>query len=132
MSVETIRVARFSEHDYEVTNRFLSLMENLFDSRRGIFRQSWEEWPEDNEDGQLLRECRSDLAAEMRVEENEVDEDLISFRAIRRRYLECDLSWHRVLMAALILEASVCDPARNTLEYHPFIERALDNSMLGE
>lgn len=133
MSTHTLRLARFDEKDYDKTLSFLQIMEQLFDNRWACSHDGqWEEWDDDDEDKRKLLSIRKELAAEEGYSEEDVDNRLVLFEFIKQKYRGIDCHWRRVLMAAEVLADNVCDPLQDTVEYHPYIERALEDSILGE
>jgi len=129
-----MRVAKATPEDIKATREFLQFMENLFEVRS--FRKRNGEWEdiftEDSDEYKYLKRIQKELAAEKRCEPSEIDDRLVLYDAITAMYQRCDLHWNRVLWSADILIYNCCDPDKKYLDWHPFIERAMENGFFGE
>ena len=129
-----MRVAKATNDDIDRTREFLQFMEALFDSRTfRICGEGWENiFDEDSHECRLLKYNRQKIADGKGCHPSEVDDRLVIYESIKEMYRRCDLSWNRVITATDVLIDNVCDPSVKYLEYHPFIDRAMDNGFFGE
>jgi len=128
-----MKVARATEKDLDRTHKFLSTMEMLFDSR-SFHSMNWQyDLEDDDEDKIELLRIHKEVCEEYELnEDSEIANELTLFQFIKDKYRLCDLHWNSVFWAASIMIDLVIDPQKSYLDWHPFIERAIDNSMLGE
>jgi hypothetical protein len=121
-----MRMAKADQEDFEKTRKFLQSCESLWDNRnRYSFRcleDEWEDWDDGDEDKIEMLKIRKDLSIEEGQSESEVDNRLIVYEFIKRRYKECDCHWNRVVMGGQILIEQVCDPQKDYLDYSPYLE----------
>jgi hypothetical protein len=126
MSTHTMRVAKASDKDIEVTRDFLQACESLWDSRNQYcLRPSEKEWLSWDEDEPDYKECvriRKEVAMEEGLAEREVDNRLVMYEFLMKKYKRADCHWGRVIMAADVLIDNVCDPTERTLEFYPGFE----------
>lgn len=132
-----MKVAKATKEDFEKTLSFLQSMESMFDSRnRYSLRDDeteWQSWDDEDEDKIELLKIRKEIIDEYGFdEEDKITNKLTLLEFIKNKYKSSDLHWNRVYWAAEVLIDNCCDPNAKTLEWHPFISRAMDNSMLGE
>lgn len=128
----TMKVAKADDNDFERVYNFLNPLQSLFGNKWSD-EDSWSEWDDDDPDKLELLKIRQEVADEEGYTLEDVDNRLVLFEFIKRRYKKADCgSWQRVVMAAECLIASVCDPHKDYLDWHPYLYRATDNSMLGE
>lgn len=136
MATEThkLKVAKADEKDRDLTRSFFLIMEYLFDSRGFISNEeNWErELDEDDPDLKALLRIRKNVAEEEGYSEKSVDNRLVLFEFMKEKYRKCNCHWGRVIMAADVLIDNVCDPNVDHLKFDPFIERALEDAILGE
>ncbi len=127
-----MKVAKASKEDFETTRDFLQIMDDLFDSR-GCFckEEDWLDWDDDNPDKIRLLEIRKEVAEETGYSEDDVDNDLILFNFIKEKFRTCEFNWRRVLWAGDVLIFNACDPHKDHLAYHPYINRCMSGEMLG-
>jgi len=129
-----MRLAKATGKDIEKTKDFLQFMERLFDSRQ--FRNCEGDWEsqfgKETDEYKMFKSIQKDLSFEEGCEPEKVDDRLVVYEAIVRMYKRCDLHWNRVVWAADILIDNCCDPCKNYLDWHPYIERAMDNGYFGE
>ena len=118
----TMKVAKASEKDIELTRSFLSIMEYFFDSRKSFRDQeNWaQDLDEDDPDLKALLRIRKDVAEHEGCEERHVDNRLVLCEFIEEKYRSCDCHWKRVIMAADVLIDNVCDPNAKHLKFDPF------------
>lgn len=129
-----MKIAKASKEDIQTTVDFMSAMDNLFDSRGCSSKEKeWKEfWDDEDPDKIALLKIQKELAEELECEEDSVDNDLILFRFIKSKFRRCEFNWRRVVWASDVLIDNCCDPTEDYLKFHPFIDRAMDSSMLGE
>lgn len=132
-----MKVAKASEEDLKRTHSFLQAMESMFDSRnRYSIRDEeleWKDWDEDDDDKKMILSIQKEVIKEYGYnEDSEITNKLTLLEFIKRKYKTCDLHWNRVYWAANVLIDNACDPNEDCLAWHPFIERAMESSMLGE
>ena len=123
-----------SKQDLEMTRNFLQFMQGLFDNRySGYSDRKWEDiFEEDSEEYELLKRKEQYVSDEECRYTSCVDNRLVLYEAIREMYKRCDINWQRVVWAADILIDNCCDPSKSHLDWHPYIERAMDNGYFGE
>lgn len=116
-----LRVAKADEKDFNTTRSFLQACEMFWDTRMfgGI---EWEYLDDDDPDKKILLAIRKSLAEEDRVSERSVDDRLVVYEFLRRKYRACDCNWNRVVMAGDVLIDNVCDPTEDHLAFYPGIE----------
>lgn len=131
-----MRVAKATKDDFDKTTSFLSSMEALFDTRNRYslrnYEEDWKGWDDDDDDKKLILRCQKELSEEGGCDPDEVDNRLILFEFIKQKYQACDCSWNRVVWGASVLIDNACDPTLSHLDWHPFIDRALDQAYFGE
>lgn len=128
-----MKIAKASKEDIHTTLDFMSAMDNLFDSRGSSKEEEWKKfWDDEDPDKIALLKIQKELAEELDCDEESIDNDLILFRFIKSKFRRCEFNWRRVVFASDVLIDNVCDPTEDYLKYHPFIERATDESMLVE
>jgi hypothetical protein len=131
--VHKLRMAKATLEDIDKTRDFLQILEQLFDNRWFCSHDAqWEDWDDEDENKQEIFRIRKRLAFEEGLSESDVDNGLILFEFIKQKYREIDCHWNRVLGNVDVLIYNACDPQQDTVEWHPYIERALENSILGE
>lgn len=122
-----MRVAKADKEDIEVTMKFLQACELFWDNRRTYSlndkETEWLDLDEDDDDKKELLKIRKGLARYEGCTEDEVDNRLIIFEFLKRRYQHADAMWRRVVFAADILIDNVCDESLSYLEYHPSFEQ---------
>ena len=119
-------VAKATDKDIELTREFLNACEALWDIRnRYSLRPSEKEWLSWDEEEPDYKECvriRKDVAMEEGLSEREVDNRLVIYEFIMRKYKNAGCHWGRVIMAADMLIDNVCDPTESHLEFYPGFE----------
>jgi hypothetical protein len=130
----SIKIGKASENDILLTINYLSIMEALWDSRPNYsIEESWENDLDDDDPLKIqIKVIRKSLAIEEDCSENDIDNRLIIYELAKMEYRKIDLHWRRVVMASSSLIDSVCDPNLSYLALHPFIERAVEKSFLGD
>ena len=130
--MSTIRVAKADENDFERVYNLLRPLQLLFGNKWSD-EESWSEWDDDDPDKLELLKIRKAVADEEGYDPEDVDNRLVLFEFIKRRYKKADCGcWQRVVMSAECLIDSVCDPQKDYLDWHPYLVRATADSMLGE
>lgn len=75
---------------------------------------------DDNDDDvRAMLAIRKDLAEELYCEENEVDNRIVCFEYLKRKYTGRE---KHVLLTAEVLIDNVCDPQKSHLDYSPYLE----------
>lgn len=122
-----MRMAKADNEDFETTNRFLQTCEMFWDNReRYSFidkEGEWVDWDDEDEDKQYFLKVRKELAEEEDCDPEHVDNRLLVYEVIKRRYKQCDCNWRRVVFGAQILIEDVCDPQESHLAYSPYLEQ---------
>ena len=126
-----MKIAKASKNDIETTNRFLSVIDNLFDSRDWRQVNDWREWDDSDPDKKRLLQIEKDITADWCYNEDTLN-NLILFQFIKEKFRECEFNWRRVVWASDALIATVCDPNKDYLDWHPYLARAMEHSILGE
>lgn len=130
---KSIRLAKADQEDFEKTRVFLQCCESLFDNRWACSSdEQWQDWDDEDEDKIAILKLRKQLARDEDCDEDEIDNRILLFEFVKYKYRGCDCNWRRVIMAADVLIYNACDPMQDTVEWHPFIERALEDAILGE
>lgn len=133
MATHTVRLAKFDEADFDATNDFLSALDSIFDNRWFCSNEEqWKEWDDDDPDKTLMLRIQHELGFEESCDPDDVDNRLIIYEFVKRKFRACECGWRSVIMAADILVRAACDPMVDTVEWHPMIERMLEDVMLGE
>lgn len=129
-----MRIAKATPEDFQAVRDLLQPMGELFDTRYGFLcDEDWKYWDEDGVDKQELLEIRAELARSEHEDEEHVDNRLILYEFIKRRFKRANRgSWQRVVIAADALIGAFCDPHEDCLALRPELERAAENIMLGE
>ena len=121
-----LRVAKATEKDIEITRSFLQACENFWDNRPIYsfkeLESDWETWDEDDADKVELLRIRKEFAIEEDVSESDVDNRLVVYEYIKRKYKAADNRWGRVVMAAEVLIDNCCDPTESHLAFFPAFE----------
>lgn len=132
METHSITIAKATQSDFEKIYNLLLPMEQLFNGRF-LGEHDWENWPDDDKDKQELLLIRKRIAEDEGYSEDEIDNRIVIYKFIRSRMHACrDASWQRVVVAAESLINTFCDPQKDYLACRPDIERAMENTMLGE
>jgi len=122
-----MRMAKADNDDFETTHNFLQACEMFWDNRnRYSLKETeceWHELDDDDEDKIELIRIRRMLADEEGVSEKRIDNRLVIYEFIKRKYKQCDCNWRRVTFGAQILIDSVCDPQKDYLDYSPYLEQ---------
>jgi hypothetical protein len=121
-----LRIAKASENDIELTRDYLQACEQFWDNRP-IYSLTeleidWENWDDDDPEKDALIKIRKELAIEEGLSESDVDNRLIVYEYIKRKYKKADNKWQRVVMAADILIDNCCDPTVSHLAFYPAFE----------
>jgi hypothetical protein len=121
-----LRVAKASEQDIEITRSFLQACEFFWDARpiyslRDL-ESDWETWDDDDEHKQELLQIKQELCDYEGLSESEIDNRLIVYEFLKRRYKIADNKWGRVLTAAEVLIDNCCDPTERHLAFYPAFE----------
>ncbi len=133
MAKHGLTVAKATPEDIYSTRDFLQVLDQFFDNRYFFSsEESWTDWDDEDENKKALLEIRKRVAWEEGYSEEDVDNRLVLFEFIKQKYSECECSWGRVLFNTEVLIDNCCDPQVDILEFHPFIARAKENSILGE
>lgn len=128
-----IRLAKADESDFNSTFEFLQTCEALFYNGWACSSgEQWQDWDDDNIYKIEIVRLRKEIALREKCDEDDIDNRTLLFEFLAQKYRGCDCHWRRVIMAAEILIDKVCDPMQDIVEWHPFIERALDDAILGE
>lgn len=128
-----IRLAKADDEDFATTREFLQCCDNLFENRWACCSdEQWQDWNDEDEDKKEILQLRRQLALYEDCDEDEIDNRILLFEFIKQKYRTCECNWRRVVMAADVLIKNACDPMQDTVEWHPFIERILDDAILGE
>lgn len=121
-----IRVAKASEKDIELTRDFLQMCEAFWDNRNVFslheLESDWENWDDDDQDKKLLLKIRQDLCDEEGIKVKQLDNRLVVYEFLKRKYKKADNRWGRVVMAAEVLIDNVCDPTEGHLAFFPAFE----------
>lgn len=121
-----MRMAKADNEDFETTHKFLSTCEMFWDNRNRFScrdqESEWETWDDDDEDKIYILKVRKELAEEEGCDPDDVDNWLLIYEVIKRRYKACDCNWRRVTLGAQILIEQVCDPQKDYLDYSPYLE----------
>lgn len=132
MARHGLTIAKADKEDFEAVYNLLVPMEELFNSHWSN-EEDWVEWDDDDEHKKELLKIRKEVASDEHCEEYEVDNRLVLFEFIKRKMRDCGCSeWRRVVTAAECLIDTFCDPNVDYLAWRPDLERAIDNSILGE
>lgn len=118
-----LRVAKADEEDIKSTREFLQACELFWDSRPAYSfvskEDQWLSWENDDPEKMELLKIRKRISEEDGVDEEDVDNRLVLFEFIKRRYKKADSSWGRVIMAADCLIDNCCDPMQSHLAFYP-------------
>jgi hypothetical protein len=121
-----LRIAKATEDDIDTTRNFLQSCEVFWDNRQ-IFslrelESDWENWDDDDPDKIELKKIQRELADEEGIKIKFLDNRLVIYEYIKRKYKRADNKWGRVIMAADILIDNCCDPTENHLAFYPAFE----------
>lgn len=121
-----MRMAKADKDDFDTTNKFLQTCEMFWDNRhRYSFRDTeidWKTWDDDDEDKIYFLKVQKEVAEEEGCDPEDLDNRLLVYEVIKRRYKQCDCNWRRVVHGADILINDVCDPQKDYLDYSPYLE----------
>lgn len=121
-----LRMAKADQDDFDTTNKFLQACEMFWDNRdRYSFKDmeaDWMRWDDEDEDKIELLKIRKDIAEEERLSEVDVDNRLILFEFLKRRYHKADTNWRRAIFCGQILIDNFCDPQETHLACSPYLE----------
>lgn len=122
-----MRVAKATSEDFEKTRSFLQACENIWDNRSNysirVEENEWQSWDDEDEDKILILKLRKEIADDEGCDVVEVDNRILMYEFIRRKYKKADCHWNRVIMAADILIDTCCDPQLTYLEWSPYYEQ---------
>ena len=128
-----MRIAKATPEDFQAVRDLLQTMDALFDNRYFSLESDWLNWSDDDADKQELLDIRAELARSEHEDEEYVDNRLILYEFIKRRFKLANRgSWQRVVIAAEALIGAFCDPHEDCLAWSPELARASANMMLGE
>lgn len=120
-----MKIAKADKEDISKTVEFLKHCENFWDSRNRFSLRSqedeWPQWDDEDQDKKMLLKIQRDLVEE---EGKDVDNRLVIYEFIKRKYYEVDCHWYRVVLAADVLIDNCCDPTESHLAFHPGIEQS--------
>ena len=128
-----IKIGKATPEDFELVLGVLRPLDAMFNCRWGYGCDVWLDWDEDDPDYEELVAIRRRVAREEHVDEDDVDNRLVvaEFVASRMRAAGAG-SWERVVLNCQALIDTFCDPADSCLSWHPFLERCVEDQMLGE
>lgn len=122
-----LRVGKADKEDIELTRDFLKACDMFWDNRTRYscrdIETEWLEWDDEDDDKQELLRIRKGLSEDEGCDEEDVDNRLIIFEFIKRKYKRADCNWMRVVLAADLLIDNVCDPTEDHLAFHPSFEQ---------
>lgn len=121
-----MRLAKPSEEDFQTIREFLQLCESFWDSRQQYslrpMEKEWQRWENEDLDYQECLRIRRELAEEEDISDEDVNNRLIVYEFLMKRYKKCDTNWGRVIMTASVLLDNACDPTLNYVEFYPGFE----------
>lgn len=121
-----LRIAKATKDDIDITRSFLKSCEVFWDNRPMYslreLESDWETWDDEDDDKIELLNIRKELSKEEDLIESDVDNRLIIYEFIKRKYKAADNKWGRVIMAADVLIDNCCDPTEDHLAFYPAFE----------
>lgn len=114
---QSIKISKANETDIRSTEILLELLERIFCGDgiddMPIFKKIWHEM------GYPTIIPSEDAA-------------VIKLEIIRRYFINCSGRWVKVINTADVMVNQICSNEVSFIELHPFIKRAVSNSILGE
>lgn len=117
-----MRVAKADKEDFDAVLGFMNAAEMSLERAKFSFlspEDNWEDLDDEDEDKQLILKIRKELQED---ESDEIDNRVLMYEFLVRKFRSASSAWRRVYWAADILIDNVCDPTEDCLAYHPGIE----------
>ena len=121
-----MKVARADANDLQTTLDFLKVCEENLESGKFSFNNAfdnWEDLDDEDEDKIAILKLQKVLAEEEGVEVEELDNRILLYEWLSRKFKACSCNWRRVYWAADILLGCATDPTERCLEWAPGIEQ---------
>jgi hypothetical protein len=109
-----MKVAKADNEDLETTSEFLNACELVLESGRFSLSSA--------EDKELIIRIRRGVAEEEGISEGDVDNRILMYEFLKKKFKKASCNWRRVYYAAEILIENVCDPTESHLAFHPSFE----------
>jgi hypothetical protein len=120
-----MKVAKADNEDLETTSEFLNACELVLESGRfslSSAEDNWEDMDDEDEDKELIIRIRRGVAEEEGISEGDVDNRILMYEFLKKKFKKASCNWRRVYYAAEILIENVCDPTESHLAFHPSFE----------
>lgn len=117
-----MKVAKASKKDIESTLHFLLSAEMALDRDKfsfGCAEDNWEDLDDEDEDKILILKIKKSL---IENEGSHIDNRVLMFEFLRKKFAKCNTSWRRVHLAADCLIKFACDPTEDHLAFYPGFE----------
>lgn len=117
-----MKVAKADREDLDAVRAFMNAAEmSLERAKYSVLapEDNWEDLDDEDEDKQLILKIKRELQED---ESDEVDNRVLMYEFLVRKFQAASTSWRRVFWAADILIDNCCDPTEDCLAYYPGIE----------
>lgn len=113
-----MRMAKASKEDFNSVHAFMNACELCLEKEKFSFQapeDNWEDLDDEDEDKQLILRIKKELEED----EGEVDNRILMYEFLVRKFRQASCDWRRVYWAADILIDNVCDPTESHLAFYP-------------
>lgn len=124
MSEHKMTIAKADTNDLETTLNFLNACGEVLENKKFSFtapEDEWQDWDEDDEDRILIEKIRANIAEEECLRPERVDNRILMYEFLKRKFAPASCNWRRVYYAADAL-LPFMDPTEDHLEFHPGID----------
>lgn len=118
-------IAKADDKDFELAREFKHACEGIWGRNYSLRadHNCWEDdWDNEDEDYLYLMSIKKRMAKEEGIDIEEVDNRIVIYEWLRKKFKAAEGSMGRVVMAADCLITSVCDPMQDILAFHPGFE----------
>jgi hypothetical protein len=120
-----MKIAKADKEDIESTMNFLQAAEMALERSKYGMRcaeSNWEQLDDDDADMIMIQGIRKRMADDDGCEPHEVDNRLLMYEFLQRKFRAASSSWRRVVWGCDALIDTFCDPTVDHLESLPGID----------
>jgi len=120
MAQHGMRMAKPDEKDFKKVHNFLNACDTIWDNKWSLSdcEDAWEDWDDEDEEKILVLSIQKELAEDEGIDLDEVDNKILMYEYLKRKFKQADCSWRRVVWGGEIVIEAACDP---TLDYCDFM-----------
>jgi hypothetical protein len=118
----SVRMAKADKDDLKAVLDFLNCSEMVLEAPRYSMysaEDNWKDLDDDDPDKQLILKIRKNEARETGCSEEDVDDRIVMYAFLKRKFRLASCAWRRVYFAADLLIDNVCDPTEDCLAFYP-------------